>query len=106
MKVPSILIDLFHSQSLLILISKISHFQVDAHKNPKAYVRLTTECEKLKKLMSANSTAIPLNIECFMDDKDVSGKMKRDEMEQLAAGLLQRFEHTLRSCLENSGIEN
>ena len=78
-------------------------FQVDAHKRPKAYVRLMTECEKLKKLMSANSTPIPLNIECFMDDKDVRGKMKREEMEGLAAGLLQRVEHTMRNCLDSCG---
>ena len=62
-----------------------------------------TECEKLKKLMSANSTPIPLNIECFMDDKDVRGKMKREEMEGLAAGLLQRVEHTMRNCLDSCG---
>ena len=44
---------------------------------PKAYIRLLQECEKLKKLMSANTQAIPLNIECFMNDKDVSSKMAR-----------------------------
>jgi molecular chaperone DnaK (HSP70) len=54
-----------------------TRYKVDANTNPKAYVRLTQECEKLKKLMSANSTTIPLNIECFMNDKDVSGKMDR-----------------------------
>ena len=81
-------------------------FQVDAHKKPKAYVRLMAECEKLKKLMSANSTPIPLNIECFMDDKDVHGKMKREDMEGLAAGLLQRIEHTMKSCLDSCGKFN
>ena len=40
-------------------------------------LRLLAECEKLKKLMSANATVIPLNIECFMDDKDVTGKLQR-----------------------------
>ena len=54
-----------------------TRYKVDATKKVKAYVRLTQECEKLKKLMSANSTPIPLNIECFMDDKDVSGRMDR-----------------------------
>lgn len=52
-------------------------YKVDANTNKKALVRLTQECEKLKKLMSANTTAIPINIECFMDDKDVSGRMDR-----------------------------
>ena len=52
-------------------------YKVDAFTKRKALIRLTAECEKLKKLMSANSTPIPLNIECFMDDKDVSGRFKR-----------------------------
>lgn len=52
-------------------------FKLDVHKNLKAYIRLTQECEKLKKLISTNSNKIPLNIECFMDDKDVNGTMDR-----------------------------
>ncbi|XP_062573860.1 heat shock 70 kDa protein 4-like, partial [Saccostrea cucullata] len=65
-----------------------TRYKVDAHTNPKAYVRLTQECEKLKKLMSANSTNIPINIECFMNDKDVSGKMDRTKFEELSEQLL------------------
>ena len=52
-------------------------YNVDALSKSKPTIRLTTECEKLKRLMSANSTPIPINIECFMDDKDVSGRFKR-----------------------------
>lgn len=52
-------------------------YKLDVLSNPKAKVKLTNECEKLKKLMSANSTEIPINIECFMEDMDVTGRMKR-----------------------------
>lgn len=52
-------------------------YKVDAFTKSKALLRLYTDCEKLKKLMSANSTPIPINIECFMEDKDVSGKFTR-----------------------------
>ena len=52
-------------------------YKVDASSKPKAYIRLTQECEKLRKLMSANIQPIPLNIECFMEDKDVHSSMKR-----------------------------
>lgn len=45
--------------------------------NKRAFTRLMAECEKLKKLMSANSVALPVNIECFMEDKDVTGKLAR-----------------------------
>uniref|UniRef100_A0A914XFT4 Heat shock 70 kDa protein 4 n=1 Tax=Plectus sambesii TaxID=2011161 RepID=A0A914XFT4_9BILA len=52
-------------------------YNIDAATKPRAWQRLLEECEKLKKQMSANSTPIPINIECFMDDKDVSGKLQR-----------------------------
>lgn len=52
-------------------------YKLDVKSKPRALVRLYQECEKLKKLMSANSSDLPLNIECFMNDIDVSGKMNR-----------------------------
>lgn len=54
-----------------------SKFKVDVGTNPRAYFRLLQDVEKLKKQMSANSTVLPLNIECLIDEKDVSGKMNR-----------------------------
>lgn len=52
-------------------------YNLDVKTKPRALVRLQQECEKLKKLMSANSSDLPLNIECFMNDIDVSGKLNR-----------------------------
>ncbi|CAB1337651.1 unnamed protein product [Coregonus sp. 'balchen'] len=54
-------------------------YKLDVKTKPRALVRLYQECEKLKKLMSANSSDLPLNIECFMNDIDVSGKLNRVE---------------------------
>lgn len=51
--------------------------QIDAASNKRAWTRMMADCEKLKKLMSANSTALPLNIECLMNDIDVSGRLSR-----------------------------
>lgn len=65
---------------------------------------MLAEVEKLKKQMSANSTTLPLGIECFMNDKDVRSEMKRTDMEAICAGLFQRVEDTLRKCLQQSGI--
>lgn len=64
---------------------------------------MLAEVEKLKKQMSANSTTLPLNIECFMDDKDVHGEMRRTDMESLCSHLFQRVEVIFRQCLEQSG---
>lgn len=52
-------------------------YKIDAKTNLRAWFRLLDECEKVKKQMSANSNNIPLNIECFMNDKDVHGMIKR-----------------------------
>lgn len=75
-------------------------YKVDAKSKPRALVRLFSECEKLKKLMSANSTEIPLNIECFMEDKDVQGRMSRATMEELAEGLLERAQTQMKAILD------
>jgi len=79
-------------------------YKVDASTNKRAYYKLSAEVEKLKKQMSANSTKLPINIECFMEDKDVSGRLCRADFEELAAGLFQRVETVLRNCLSESGL--
>ncbi|CAK9803699.1 97 kDa heat shock protein [Anthophora quadrimaculata] len=83
----------------------LSRYNIDPHNNPRAYVRLLSEVEKLKKQMSANSTTLPLNIECFMEEKDVHGEMKRADMEAMCAHLFKRVEATLRQCLEDSKLK-
>ncbi|XP_076467430.1 heat shock 70 kDa protein 4-like [Babylonia areolata] len=81
-------------------------YKVDAEdpKNPKPYIRLLQECEKLKKLMSANTQKIPLNIECFMNDKDVTSGMNREDFEKLSEHLLKRIENTLSNVLVNAKL--
>ncbi|KAM6177669.1 heat shock protein 105 kDa isoform 2-T2 [Rhynchocyon petersi] len=75
-------------------------YKLDARSKARALLRLSQECERLKKLMSSISTEIPLNIECFMNDRDVSGKMSRSQFEELCADLLQRIETPLRTLME------
>ena len=53
-------------------------YKLDVKSNKKACLKLLTEAEKLKKLMSANSNALPLNVECFMNDIDVKGGLITD----------------------------
>ncbi|XP_075448268.1 heat shock protein 105 kDa isoform X2 [Ascaphus truei] len=75
-------------------------YKLDVKTKIRALLRLHQECEKLKKRMSSNSTDLPLNIECFMNDLDVSGKMNRSQFEELCSDLLQRIEAPLRSLME------
>ncbi|KAM9283007.1 heat shock protein 105 kDa isoform 2-T2 [Cariama cristata] len=82
-----------------------SKYKLDPKTKVRALLRLYQECEKLKKLMSSNSTDIPLNIECFMNDTDVSGKMNRSQFEELCADLLQRIEIPLLSLMEQTQLK-
>ena len=54
-------------------------YKIDVRSNQKALLRLGTECEKTKKVLCGiDRTSI--NIDCLMDDKDVSGEMTRDAL--------------------------
>ncbi|RXN11354.1 heat shock 70 kDa 4L-like isoform X1 [Labeo rohita] len=81
-----------------------NRFKLNVKDNPRALLRLYQECEKLKKLMSANSSDLPLNIECFMNDIDVHGKMNRAQFEEMCAHLLMRVEAPLKSVMEQSKL--
>merc|ERR1711990_816789 len=83
----------------------IAKYKVDSKTNKRAQVKLLEASEKVKKTMSANSIDIPLNLECFMDDKDVSGKINRADFEELSASLIGRIQSTLAAGLEASGIK-
>uniref|UniRef100_A0A8C3G0Q6 Heat shock protein family A (Hsp70) member 4 like n=1 Tax=Cyclopterus lumpus TaxID=8103 RepID=A0A8C3G0Q6_CYCLU len=79
-------------------------YKINVRENPRALLRLHQECEKLKKLMSANSSDLPLNIECFMNDIDVSGRMNRGQFEDMSAQYLMRVEMPLKAVLEQSKL--
>uniref|UniRef100_A0A182IL77 Heat shock 70 kDa protein 4 n=1 Tax=Anopheles atroparvus TaxID=41427 RepID=A0A182IL77_ANOAO len=79
-------------------------YKIDATTKKRAFLRLLTEAEKLKKNMSANSTKLPLNIECFMNEIDVQSSMQRSEMEELCSHLFARIESTMRKLLSDSKL--
>uniref|UniRef100_A0A4X2LYA9 Heat shock protein 105 kDa n=1 Tax=Vombatus ursinus TaxID=29139 RepID=A0A4X2LYA9_VOMUR len=80
-------------------------YKLDAKSKIRALLRLYQECEKLKKLMSSNSMDLPLNIECFMNDIDISGKMNRSQFEELCADLLQKIDKPLTSLMEQTELQ-
>ncbi|XP_034037148.1 heat shock 70 kDa protein 4b isoform X2 [Thalassophryne amazonica] len=80
-------------------------YKLDVKSKPRALVRLYQECEKLKKLLSANSSDLPLNIDCFMNDIDVTGKMNRGKFEEMCADILARVEPPLQRLLEHTKLK-
>lgn len=79
-------------------------FKVDINSNPKARLRVQAGCEKLKKILSANAQA-PLNIESVMDDVDVRGMLKREELEELVRPLLERVTVPLEQALAEAKLK-
>jgi len=82
-----------------------TRYKLDARSNKKSSLKLMTEAEKLKKLMSANQNKLPLNIECFMNDVDVKGSMDRTLFLELIAPQLAQIENAMKECLDTSGLK-
>lgn len=71
--------------------------------SPKAVFRLTTGCERMKKVLSANGEA-PINVESLMNDVDAVGSLKREEFEQLTEFLLARVQDPIKEALAKAGL--
>jgi len=80
-------------------------YGLDCKTQPRPWIRLLTEVEKIKKQMSSNSTNLILNIECFMEDKDVSHTVNRSLFEEMCSDLLERVEKPLQEALQDSGVK-
>ncbi|RCK56064.1 Heat shock SSE1 [Candida viswanathii] len=80
-----------------------SKYKIDVHENPKAYYRVLTAAEKLKKVLSANTQA-PFNIESVMNDVDVSSSLTREELEELVKPLLSKINVPIDTALKEAGL--
>ena len=89
----------------ILYFEHIYRYKLDVFGNKKATMKLLTECVKLKKLMAANTNRLPINIECFMDDKDVSGHMDRAKFEELIASHLADIERVMGEVLTASKLK-
>lgn len=79
-------------------------YKIDIYTNPKALVRVAAAAEKMKKILSANAQA-PISIESLMNDVDVHGIMKRDELEELLKPLLERATGPLEQALAEAKLK-
>jgi heat shock protein 4 len=78
--------------------------KIDIYSNDKARVRVQAAVEKLKKVLSANASA-PINIEMVMNDIDVSGFLKREELEELVAPLLSKATAPVEQALADAKLK-
>lgn len=75
-----------------------TRFHVDALSRPRPRLRLRKDVEKLKRVLSANAEG-RLNIECLMDDVDVSASMSRTELEAMIVPIVERTTQVMRQAL-------
>lgn len=78
-------------------------YKIDVKENPKAFYRVLAASEKVKKVLSANSSA-PINIESLMNDVDVSSSLTREELEEYVKPLLERVHVPIEIALKDAGI--
>lgn len=81
----------------------VGKYKIDVRENPKAFYRLLTAAERLKKVLSANTQA-PLNVESIMNDVDVSSSLTRDELEEYVQPLLNRVHLPIETALKDAGL--
>ncbi|KAL5116169.1 adenyl-nucleotide exchange factor sse1 [Pleosporales sp. CAS-2024a] len=79
-------------------------YKIDVLENAKAKFRLAAGVEKLKKILSANNMA-PLNVESIMNDVDVRGMLKREELEELIKPLLERATVPIEQALAEAKLK-
>jgi heat shock protein 4 len=78
-------------------------YKMDVASNKKAVFRLRLGAEKVKKLLSAGASA-PFNVECLMNDKDVSALVERVDFEEMTAFLIEKIQAPLDDALKNAGV--
>ncbi|KAF1850549.1 heat shock protein Hsp88 [Cucurbitaria berberidis CBS 394.84] len=78
-------------------------YKINVMENGKARFRLAAGVEKLKKILSANNMA-PLNVESIMNDVDVRGMLKREELETLMQPLIDRATAPIEQALAEAKL--
>lgn len=80
-------------------------YSIDVLSKPKPTARLRKDCEKAKKILSTNPEA-PLNIECLMNDVDVRGNIKRADLEEIAAPLIDRIRAVCEKAIADAKLKD
>lgn len=79
-------------------------YKIDVTTNPKAWARVLQQSEKLKKILSANTSGM-FNVESLMEDVDVSASMKRSELEEYLAPFLEKLHEPVQRALQAANVK-
>lgn len=92
-------VDMFNAQhaSKGVAISRKSH--------PKAYAKLLSVAEKMKRQMSANRNVLPVEVECLAEDLDLRTDISREVFETLCQDLFDKVRKCFVRLLQRSQLE-
>lgn len=79
-------------------------YSIDVLSKPKPTLRLRKECEKAKKILSTVPVA-QVNIECLMNDVDVKASIKREEIEEIGAPLIERIRSVCSKAIADADLK-
>lgn len=79
-------------------------YKIDVTSNPKAFGRVVAQSEKLKKILSANTSGM-FNVESLMNDIDVSSSLSREDLENYLADSLEHIKEPISRALEQAGLK-
>jgi len=82
-----------------------SKYKMEVLTNDKSRLKLWKECERVKRILSANSKVV-FNVEYIMNDTDVKGEIDKPFFEQLCQqSLLPRITQVLQKALDQAAIK-
>jgi len=79
-------------------------YKLDVLGNPRAKIRLESQSERVKKVLSSGVPEAVLNIEALMNDVDVSCRITTQDYENAIRPLLERQVTLVQSALEEAGV--
>lgn len=82
----------------------LAKYKIDVSTNARAKLRTTEACQALKHTLSANAFG-NVNLDCLMQDKDVSGRLERDQFVEMVKPLLEQILIPVQRALESAGVK-
>ena len=79
-------------------------YKIDVASNARAMLRTTEACQNLKHTLSANAHG-NVNLDCLLNDKDVSGKLERDKFVEMVRPLLEQILLPVQRALDMAGVK-
>lgn len=79
-------------------------YKIDVNTNARAKLRVKEAAQAVKHTLSANAWG-NVNLDCLINDKDVTGRLDRDAFVAMIQPLLERILEPIKNALESAGLK-